>query len=124
MNILILEDDKLLRKAIAHHLLEEGHTVSVAADGNEALELLGRSTRPDAIVCDVIVPGLSGPSFILSLKRLYGQKVPAIIIITSIKEGQDFLKKIDIPYDHYLAKPIDFGMLSSILRDIGARGAE
>jgi DNA-binding response OmpR family regulator len=118
MNILILEDDQMLRKALSFHLLEAGHTISVAVNGEEALKLVDANRNIDAIICDVMTPVLSGPSFLLSLKKYFPKKLPPVIIITSVKKGDEFLKEIEIPYDYYIAKPVDFDRLSGILKEI------
>ena len=120
MNVLLLEDDKMLRKALAFHLLERGHTVTAAANGQEALDLVERYRKVDLIICDVMTPVLSGPSFILSLKKFFPKKLPPIVIITSVKEGEEFLKRIEIPYNHFIQKPIDFDRLDAILSEVAA----
>jgi CheY-like chemotaxis protein len=115
MNVLVLEDDKMLRKALAFHLLELGHSVTAASNGKEALDLVAQNRSIDLIICDVMTPVLSGPSFILSLKKYFPKKLPPVIIITNVKEGEDFLKKIEIPYDHFISKPIDFDKLGQMI---------
>jgi two-component system, cell cycle sensor histidine kinase and response regulator CckA len=85
MNILIIEDDAMVRKALGHQLLEMSHTISVATNGQEALTLIEKNRQVDLIICDVMMPVLTGPSFLLMLKKYYPVKLPAIIIISGDK---------------------------------------
>lgn len=115
MNILIIEDDLMVRKALSHYLLESNHTISVAANGQEALQIVAGNRDIDLIICDVMMPVLTGPSFILMLKNYFPKNLPSVIIISGVKIDEDFLKKIEIPYDHFIPKPIDFSELSRLI---------
>ena len=114
MNILIIEDDKMLRMALSHHFLEEGHMISAASNGKQALDLVEQTSHLDLIICDVLLPEISGPTFILMLKQKFPKKVPALIVISAVKDGENFLKSLGIPYDHFLPKPIDFNELGAL----------
>jgi CheY-like chemotaxis protein len=115
MNILIIEDDLMTRKALSHNLLEDGHTVSIAANGQEAISVIEKNRIIDLVICDVMMPVLTGPSFILMLKNYFPKKLPSVIIISGDKVGEDYLKKIEIPYDHFLSKPIDPQELKEVI---------
>src|SRR3954470_599144 len=106
MNILIIEDDLMVRKALSHSLLEMGHTVSTSTNGQEAIHVIEKNRAIDLILCDVMMPVLTGPSLILMLKNYFPKNLPAVIIISGDKVGEDYLKKIEIPYDFFLTKPI------------------
>jgi CheY-like chemotaxis protein len=114
MHILIIDDDLMFRKAMAHHLLESGHTVSIASNGQEAIHLVEKDNNIDLVMVDVMMPVLTGPSFILQLKRHFPEKLPVIVVISGVRDGEEFLKKIDIPFDHFLSKPIDLQKLREI----------
>ena len=116
MNILIIEDDLLVRKALGHTLLEAGHTVSAAANGQEAIAMIEKNRVIDLVICDVMMPVLTGPSFILQLKNYFPKNMPKVIIISGDKVGEDYLKKLEIPYDHFLAKPLDHNQLQKVLK--------
>jgi CheY-like chemotaxis protein len=115
MKIMIIDDDKSLRTALSFHLLNYGHSVSMASNGKEALAILNENCEVDLLICDVMMPELSGPSFLLSLKKLCPKGLPVITIITSVRDGEQFLKKLDVKYDYFLPKPVDFGKLDSII---------
>lgn len=118
MNALVIEDDPLVRKALSYHLIEAGHTVSAAVNGQEAIQVIEKHRDIDLIICDVMMPVLTGPSFILMLKNYYPKELPSIIIVSGAKVGEDFLKRIEIPYDHFVSKPIDFSKLSVIIAEL------
>lgn len=115
MNILLVDDDAMVRKSLGHYLLESSHTLSVATNGQEALSLLEKQRSFDLIICDVMMPLLTGPTFILKLKAFFPHKMPHIIIISGDKVKEDYLKKIDIPYDDFLAKPVNLKKLQDII---------
>jgi len=61
--ILVVDDDSLARTSIAEFLQDEGYIVLSAADGGEAMELLGSASRPDAILLDFMMPNVDGWQF-------------------------------------------------------------
>jgi CheY-like chemotaxis protein len=115
MNILIIEDDPMVRKALSHHLQQHAHHLFAATNGQEAIQIIEKQKDIDLIICDVMMPVLTGPSFLLMLKNYYPKELPAIIIVSGAKVGEDFLRKIEIPYNHYISKPIDFSKLSDLV---------
>jgi two-component system, cell cycle sensor histidine kinase and response regulator CckA len=117
MKILVIEDDVMLRKAMSHFLLEKGHSVSVAGNGNEAINVVSKNLDLDIIICDVLMPELSGPSFLLMLKRHYPGGLPYIMVMSGLKDGEQFVKKLHIPCDSYFQKPVDFDVLHQAVSD-------
>ncbi len=107
MNILIADDDEFLQKSLSYYLLQAGHTVSIAINGQAALEAIEKNKNIDALICDVNMPQLTGPGLILTLRKFYPQGLPKIIIVSGIKNGKEFMKQLEIPYDLYLEKPLD-----------------
>lgn len=120
MKILLIEDDLMVRKALGHQLLEEGHNVTVAVDGEDAFRHIEDGMVPDLVICDVMLPVLTGPTFILKL-RLKMDRVPAIILISGDRVGEDYIRKLEIPYDVYLSKPIDPDRLRDEIGRIATR---
>ncbi len=118
MNILLVDDDVFFQNMLSFDLLKSGHTLTLADDGRKAMDLLAQNNNVDVIICDVNMPVLSGPSFILSLKQIYHKKLPAMVIVSGSKDGEAFMNKIEIPYDYYLEKPVDINELNKILSEI------
>jgi len=119
MNTLIIDDDIFLKKALSFNLLELGHAVDVASDGQEAIHLIEKNQNFDLIFCDVMMPVLTGPAFLLMLKKYFPKQLPYIVVISAVKDGEDFLKKLNIDYDYFLKKPIDMQELRKLIGEIG-----
>ncbi|PBQ32494.1 hypothetical protein CNR22_12160 [Sphingobacteriaceae bacterium] len=118
MNTLIIDDDLFLKKALSFNLLDLGHVVAVAGDGQEAIQMIEKNQNFDLIFCDVMMPVLTGPAFLLMLKKYFPKNMPCIVIISGVKEGEEFLKKTDIQYDYFVKKPIDMPALRKLIGEI------
>src|SRR2546426_576052 len=79
MRILVVEDDRKVASFIRQGLVEEGHTVETAADGDRALELLVEGEPYDLIVLDVMLPGRDGFA-VLKGARQAGVHAPVIML--------------------------------------------
>jgi DNA-binding response OmpR family regulator len=118
MNVLIIEDDLLLRRLMGHSLLESGHHVSSTANGQEALNVIANNSTIDLIICDVMMPVVSGPGFLLQLKSHFPKGLPKILIISAIKDGESFLKKLEVQYDYFLQKPFEFAEFDAVMNKL------
>ena len=85
MNILIIEDDKLTLNAVQHSLENLGHTTAVAKSGEEAIDMINKTTY-DLIICDVMMPGISGLSFVTVLRSVHMCFTP-IIMMSTLNHG-------------------------------------
>ena len=85
MNILIIEDDKLTLNAVQRSLENLGHQATVAKSGEEAIELIGQ-TNFDLIICDIMMPGISGLSFVTVLRSVHLCFTP-IIMMSTLNHG-------------------------------------
>jgi DNA-binding response OmpR family regulator len=108
MNILLIDDDSFTRKVVSYNLLESGYNVTTAANGEEAVKQVENGTHFDIVMLDLLMPQLSGPSFLLRVKRSFREHPPTIIIVSGLHNGEDFLHKLGTEYDHFIPKPIDF----------------
>ena len=100
--ILIAEDDRAARQALQRALEFEGYTIVAAADGGEALEMIA-AHEPDAIVLDVMMPGVDG----LDVCRRVRSKGlhPPVLMLTARTEVADRVAGLDAGADDYLSKP-------------------
>ncbi len=119
MNILIIDDDVFVQKALGFNLSELGHSVTTAGDGLKAIEVMEKKQDFDIIFCDVMMPVLTGPGFLLMLKNYFPNVLPAIVVVSGIKDGESFLKKIDTKFDYFVKKPVDMAELRRVVDDIG-----
>ena len=83
--ILIVDDDEMIREAVGQVLASGGYAVTLAAGGEEALEII-RKSLPDLMILDLKLPGLSGPDTLHAVRQRYGQ-LP-VIILTGYPESQ------------------------------------
>ncbi len=119
--ILLVEDDKLLIKNVCQWLAVDKHTVEVAMDGKDAVDLL-RTYKYDAIILDWMLPGLDGID-VLRKFRETGGSTPVLFLTgkTSIAEKEIGL---DAGADDYLTKPFHMKELSARVRALLRRPAD
>jgi two-component system, OmpR family, response regulator len=119
MRVLVAEDDAKLLRALERGLQREGYAVDVARTGSEAL-MQASSVDYDAVVLDVMLPGMDGFSVCQSLRRS-GRWVP-VLMLTARAAVRDRIQGLDVGADDYLVKPFDFGELLARLRAVTRRG--
>ncbi|WP_437933762.1 response regulator transcription factor [Sorangium sp. So ce341] len=106
--ILLVDDDASLLEVLALAFQEAGHATLSARDGTAALALV-RKERPEAVVCDVNMPGLDGFSLCRRLRE-QGDAVP-LILLTSRDSEIDETLGLDLGADDYIAKPFSMRVL-------------
>lgn len=121
MNILLVEDDRKLSRALSTMLEEDGHTVEAAHDGERGLEL-GMENSYDVIVLDVMLPRLDGMEVCRTL-RANRVDVP-ILMLTARTAVGDRVQGLDAGADDYLPKPFAFRELMARLRALTRRQVE
>jgi DNA-binding response OmpR family regulator len=119
MHILVVEDDAPLARIVKKSLESGGHTVEVAVDGQEGLDL-GRQRSHDAVVLDIQLPKVNGMD-VCRLLRDDGNRVP-IIMLTARGAVADRINGLDAGADDYLPKPFSLAELQARLRALSRRG--
>src|SRR5580693_6882770 len=114
MKILIVEDDPLLQKAMSYAFTSEENKIFSAKNGMEALEIVEENQKMDLIICDIMMPVVSGVTF-MSLFNHHPFKDTPIIVISALNNGEEFLKKHDIVFNHFLSKPFDIARLKELV---------
>ena len=102
--ILIVDDEPAIRFLIASTLEDEGYELFEAADGMEAYNLVGH-IKPNLIILDVMMPGLTGYELCAKLKQDPATRNIIIIMLTAKGQEQDRLQSQQAGADHYLRKP-------------------
>lgn len=69
MNVLVVDDELIARRAAAHTLQQAGYDVTTAQDGREALDILARDTDIELVVTDVMMPEMTGTELAAEVKR-------------------------------------------------------
>jgi two-component system OmpR family response regulator len=119
MRVLVVEDDPKLASLLGRGLREEGVAADVTSRGEDALWMAG-STRYDALVLDVMLPGIDGFE---ACERLRADGVTAPVLMLTARDAiEDRIAGLDGGADDYLVKPFAFGELLARLRALARRG--
>jgi len=108
--ILVVDDEVSLQETVAYSLKKEGYIVEIAGDGNKGLEL-ARSSKPDLIILDVMLPGMDGFEVCRTLR--HETNIP-VLMLTARDDEIDRVVGLEVGADDYLAKP--FSMRELIAR--------
>jgi len=119
MNILVVDDEKLLVKGIKFNLENEGYQVDTAYDGLEAVEL-ARSGKYDLIILDVMMPELDGLEACMRIREF--STIP-IIMLTARSEDMDKIIGFEYGADDYITKPFNILELKARIRALLRRSA-
>jgi two-component system, OmpR family, response regulator len=120
MRILVIEDDKHLAGSVRRGLRAEGFAVDIALDGTEGLWKASECVY-DAIVCDIMLPGMSGYRLCSQLRE-NGNWTP--ILMLTAKDGElDEAEALDTGADDFLSKPFSYVVLVAHLRALLRRGS-
>ena len=115
--VLIVEDEHHLADGLRFNLEAEGYQVQVVDTGEAALELLLKpSPLLDAVVLDVMLPGIDGFTVIAELRQK-GQFLPTLML-TARSHPEDVLRGFAAGADDYLTKPFELAMLLARLRSL------
>jgi two-component system, OmpR family, response regulator len=120
MRVLVVEDEVKMASLLRRGLLEDGHAVDVASTGDDAL-WMAQSIEYDAVVLDVMLPGLDGLEVCRRL-RSSGVWSP-VLMLTARDAVEDRVAGLDAGADDYLPKPFSFAELLARLRALVRRGA-
>ena len=119
MRILVVEDEPRLVRSLAKALREEGYAVDTAETGDDGLDK-AETWNYDAVVLDVMLPGLDGWEV---LARLRQKKQTPVLMLTARDTTRDRVKGLDTGADDYLVKPFDLSELLARLRALIRRAA-
>jgi two-component system OmpR family response regulator len=110
MRILVVEDEKRLARALKRGLEEDGFAVDVAFAGDEGLWLATENAY-DAIVLDILLPGLNGYQVCAQLRD---RNVWTPILMLTAKDGElDHAEALDTGADDFLTKPFSYAVLAA-----------
>jgi len=119
MRLLVVEDEADLRSSLLKALREEGYAVDGAADGEDGL-YKAECSDYDAIVLDVMLPGIDGWEV---LRRLRAAKKTPVLMLTARGAVRDRVRGLDSGADDYLVKPFDLAELLARLRALVRRSS-
>ena len=121
--ILVVDDEPDITALVAYHLAKAGYRVSTAADSSEALSA-AREERPDLVILDVMLPGVSGYDVLAELRRREETRDVGVILLTARREEVDRIRGLSLGADDYLTKPFSPAELAlrvnGLLRRLGS----
>ena len=101
--VLLVEDDRFLRRAGEAALRQRGFTVSVAADGEEALQKV-QAEVPDLILLDLLMPKVTGIEVLRALRAADATRAVPVLILTNSSREQDLEEIKELGVADYLVK--------------------
>jgi two-component system phosphate regulon response regulator PhoB len=121
--ILVVDDEADITALVAYHLAKAGFRVSTAANGPDALKA-AREERPDIVILDLMLPGLSGYDVLAEMRKRDETREVGVILLTARREETDRIRGLSLGADDYLTKPFSPQELSlrvsALLRRLGA----
>jgi two-component system, OmpR family, response regulator MprA len=121
MKVLVVDDERAVRDSLRRALELEGYEVELAVDGGDALHRLEANGQPDAVILDVLMPGVDGLEVCRRI-RGKGNAVP-VLMLTARAEVESRVSGLDAGADDYLPKPFALEELLARLRALLRRTA-
>jgi two-component system, OmpR family, response regulator MprA len=120
VKILVVDDERAVRDALRRALELQGYEVDLAADGSEALAQLESNGLTDAVILDILMPGIDGLEVCRRIRRS-GNAVP-VLMLTARDAVGDRVEGLDAGADDYLVKPFALEELLARVRALLRRG--
>jgi len=118
--VLVVEDERTIAEAVGARLRAEGFTVQIAGDGPAAVAA-ARTSPPDVIVLDVMLPGFDGLEV---CRRIQAERPVPILMLTARDDETDLLVGLAVGADDYMAKPFSMRELAARVHALLRRAAK
>jgi len=123
VKILVVDDERAVRESLRRALELEGYDIDLADDGREALSRLQEdAAQPDAVILDVLMPGVDGLEVCRRLRRS-GNRVP-VLMLTARDEVENRVAGLDAGADDYVTKPFALEELVARIRALLRRTSD
>jgi two-component system response regulator MprA len=122
VKILVVDDERAVRESLRRALELEGYEIELAEDGRQALERLAREDQPDAVILDVLMPGVDGLEVCRTLRN-QGSRLP-VLMLTARTQVEDRVEGLDAGADDYLTKPFALEELLARVRALLRRSGD
>jgi len=113
-NILLVDDDALMRRSLAFHLEQAGYHVHTAANAEDALELVNHN-KPDLVMLDISLPGMDGLDALREMKSRH--ELP-VIFLTARRRELDEVVGLELGADDYITKPFDVDVVLAHIKAV------
>jgi two-component system response regulator MprA len=114
VNVLVVDDERAVRESLRRALELEGYHVELAADGQEALDRVAADGEPDAMILDILMPGIDGLEVCRRMRR-EGRRLP-VLMLTARDEVENRVAGLDAGADDYVTKPFALDELLARMR--------
>jgi two-component system, OmpR family, alkaline phosphatase synthesis response regulator PhoP len=125
--ILVVEDEQDILELVSYNLLREGYTVDGVTSGEEALRRVA-TQRPDAVLLDLMLPGMDGLAVCRALRASADTRDIPILMLTAKSEEADIIAGLELGADDYVTKPFSrkvlLARIAAVLRRSGPQGGE
>jgi two-component system response regulator MprA len=122
VKILVVDDERAVRESLRRALELEGYEIELAGDGEEALYRLDTDDQPDAVILDVLMPGVDGLEVCRRIRRT-GSKLP-VLMLTARDAVENRVAGLDAGADDYVTKPFALEELLARVRALLRRTTE
>src|SRR4030095_9415766 len=106
-SLLVVDDNPMNRDMLARRLARRGYTVTVAADGYQALAMID-AQQFDLVLLDIMMPGISGPDVLQTVRQRYAVADLPVIMATAKDQSEDIVAALQLGANDYVTKPLDF----------------
>ena len=121
LRVLVADDDRDTANVLAAILRDQGHDVHVALRGDEVADV-DRLIRPDVVILDINMPGMSGYAVAREIRERRGPLAPLLIAISGVwTDSSDRRVAEQVGFDHYLVKPCEPADLIALVNAFGRR---
>jgi len=117
VKVVIVDDDKMMRKLLETLLKKEGYQVFIACNGEEGLDRVSE-IRPDIVILDVRMPKMDGFEALEALKQDESTKDIPVIMLTSLGLDEDVNRGMSLGAARYLTKPMQSDLLLESLKAV------
>ncbi|BCA80715.1 response regulator [Desulfuromonas sp. AOP6] len=113
--ILVIDDDRIIRRLVREALQAEGFAVNEAADGEEGLALFARN-KPDTVLLDVVMPKMDGFETCAAMRQVEGSGGLPIIMMTGLDDVESIRRGYEAGATDFVTKPIKWPILGQRIR--------
>ena len=117
-NILVADDDRIVRRIVVAKLTGLGYNVDQVEDGQEALEFLENGGVPDLLITDSLMPRMSGLELVRNIRSNSDMAALPVIMLTSRQGEQDVIEGLETGLDDYITKPFSPDELAARVRTV------
>ena len=116
--IYVIEDEESISKLITLYLEKEKMNSKAFFNAEDALEELKNGKRPNLIILDLNLPGMSGFDFLEELKKMFNKELPSVMILSARDTDEDIIKGLGYGADEFATKPFSPGVLMARIKAI------